>query len=172
MFLKKLNFFSAGKNLGTSWAYCVPDKPEKLQANLSLKHCHVFSHTAPPICAKNLSNYLSSGKPYLIIYLCLGLTDCSHCFLFIQQPDDLSAKLCVSLCSKFFPNHTFPSRPRHPSLHRGRQPGSSLGLRLPPTAPGQGASVPTGLQVFTGIPRCYGNTNKQTNKQTHKHTTS
>lgn len=63
----KLFFIPAGKNLGTSWAYCVLDKPEKLQANFSLKHCHVFSHTAPPTCAKNLSNYLSSGKPCLII---------------------------------------------------------------------------------------------------------
>lgn len=59
----KLFFISAGKKLGTSWAYCVLDKPEKLQANFSLKHCHVFSHTAPPTRAKNLSNYLSSGKP-------------------------------------------------------------------------------------------------------------
>lgn len=62
----------------------------------------MFSHTAPPICAKNLSNYLSSGKPYLITYLCLVLTDCSHCFLLIKKPDDLSAKLCVSHRGRVF----------------------------------------------------------------------
>lgn len=95
-------FFLCRKKLGTPWPYCVPDKSEKLQANFSLKHCHVFSHTTPPICAKNLSNYLSSGKPYLIIFLCFALTDCSHCFLLTKQPADLSAVSFFQITSAQF----------------------------------------------------------------------
>lgn len=148
MFQKSFILFSAGKSLGTPWLYCIPDTSlRKLQANFSRKHCHVFSHTAPPLCAKNLSNYLSSGKPCLIIYLCLELTDCSRFFLFIKQPADLSAKLCVSQCSKLFPNRICLVRPIHPSLHRGTRTVSSLELDRPSTAPGQGAAVSIGLQL-------------------------
>lgn len=142
-------FFSpAGKSLGTPQLYCIPDTSlRKPQANFSLKHCHVFSHTAPPICAKNLSNYLSSGKPYLIIYSCLVLTDCSHCFLFLKQPADLSAKLCASHCSKFFPNHICLVWPSPPSPHPGTRTVSS------PSWTCLLQHLARELQTLTGIPR-------------------
>lgn len=112
--------------MGISWAYCVLDKPEKLQANFSLKHCHVFSHTAPPTCAKNLSNYLPSGKPCLTISSSSVLADCSLCCPSIQQPADLSVKHY----RKFSPNHICPIYPIHPLLW-----GSSIAQELSGAGP-------------------------------------
>lgn len=132
-FLKGHFFFSAGKNdelpgltvSQTSLRSCKPTSP------LSTAMCSPAS-----ICAKNLSNYPSSGKPYLIIFLCFALAVCSRCFLLIKQPADLSAKLSVPHCSKCFPNHICPIWPINLSLHCGTW---TLELDLLSPAPGQGA---------------------------------